>query len=284
MRHLMDSLPAKSMWRNMMEHGAKGDGIHEPWMDEMRDQGVKLAVLTFDFDWTRGGKGLENFNNWRLVSAKYFTSYDSLGARSAEPVADPDRLKAIRTSGLEARLEAVGLARAKRGIWVEDPGHQHPPREAGTGYKQVFLAENEWLPVQMFPWFGQYEPGTTPLMHAALLGDVARVKELLGQGANVNATSPDGSTALIYAATTGSPGCVRALLEAGADVNASMKGGGTALTAAVVTDHADSLKLLLRAGADPNSTGPEGQTALSVAIQRHYTDVATLLKQAGARE
>lgn len=280
-RRLIELLPPNSMWRNMLEHGARGDGIRQPWMDEMRKQGIKLADLTYEFDWIQGGAELKN---WRLVSVEYFTSYNSLGTPAGEPLTDPDQLKAIRASGLEAKLEDLALGRAKAGIWVEDPGHQHPPRESGTGYRWVLLAENEWLPVQMFPWYGQYDAGTTPLMHAALLGNVARVRDLLAQGAGVNASSPNGSTALIYAAASGSPECVRALLLAGADANASMKGGGNALTAAVATDHADNLRLLLKAGADPNSRGPEGESALSLADQRHYPDVARLLRQAGARE
>ncbi len=280
-RELIASLPPGSIWRNMMEHGAKGDGIRQPWMDEMRDRGIRLAVLTFEFDWAHGGEGLKNLSNWRLVSANYFTEYDY---RSSQPIADPRRLAAIRASGLERTLESVALVRAKTGFWVEDPWHQHPPRPTGTGFIPVLLADNPWLPVQMFPWFGQYEPGTTPLMHAAMLGDIARVMELLARGARVNATSLDGSTALIYAATSGSPVCVRALLEAGADVNASMKGGGNALTAAVVADHVDVVRLLLKAGADPNSRNPEGQSALQIATNNSNAEIAKLLRQAGARE
>lgn len=283
-RQLTESLSPKSMWRKMLEHGARGDGIRWPWMDEMRKQGIKLAVLTFDFDWIEGGRGLRNLKDWRLVSAKYFTSYDGLGTSTAQPITDARQISAIGASGLGSRLEAVALARAKRGFWIEDPGHQHPPRQTGTGYKQVFLADNEWLPVQMFPWFGQYEQGTTPLMHAAMLGDVVWIKRLLSKGAQVDAVGAGGWTALCWAAASGGPAAIRALLDAGATVNLNPHGTGDALLEAVLNDHPENVEILLGAGADPNSQNAEGQTVLRVAIYHGYAEIVQLLRQAGARE
>jgi len=259
----------------MLEHGVRGDGLRRPWMDEMRRDGVKLTSLTFEFDWKRGGHVLEH---WRLVSAEYFDSYNYASPPMAE-----SQIATIKVSGSAVTLQAEALERAKHGFWIEDPGHQHPAHRKGTGYRIVSLAENEWLPVQVFPLYGQYEPRTTPLMHAAALGDVARLTALLVPGAKVNAVSRDGSTALVYAVGANA-GAVRALLEAGADVNAGMKGGGNALTAAVVTDHAENVSILLKAGADPSSRGAEEQSALSIGLQRHYTDIAELLRQAGATQ
>jgi ankyrin repeat protein len=270
-RQLIESLPPGSSWRGMLQHGARGDGVRRPWMDEMRTEGVKLAIFTLEFDWVEGGKELKD---WTLVSEQYFKDYDHL-----QPIMDPRGLEAIKTSGLPSKLEAEALARGRHGNWVD-----YPAAETGTGYKQVFLADNEWLPVQMFPWFGQYERGTTPLMHAALLGDVARIKRLLREGADLNAVSPDGSTALIYAATNDNSAATECLLKAGADPNAEMKGGGNALTAAVVTDHRRNVELLLRAGMNPNVKTVEGETVLAFAVRRHFSQVAYLLKQAGARQ
>ena len=280
-RPLKESLPPNSVWRNMLEHGAKGDGIHRPWMDEMHEQGVKLAALTYEFDWVKGGAGLSNLKNWRLVSTAYFTDYDHL---DSQRILDPGQLGDISASGLESRLEAVALEQAKQGIWVEDPGHQHPPRLTGTGYKAVFLADNEWLPVQMFPWFGQYEAGTTPLMHAAMVGDIARINGLLAQGEPVNAVSPGGWTALGWAAAAGSPAAIKALLKGGAAVNLKRRGKGDALVAAVANNRPENVAVLLGAGADPNSRDVEGRSALSIAIRQHYAEVVKLLEQAGARE
>ena len=283
-RQLIVSLSPKSVWRKMLEQGARGDGIRRPWMDEMRKQGINLAVVTFEFDWLHGGYGLKNLHNWRLVSMKYFTGYGSLSTLASDPVSDLGRLSAARASGLQSTLEAVALARAKRGIWVEDPGHQHPPRQTGTGYRWVILAENEWLPVQMFPWFAAYGEGTTPLMHAAILGDVERIKNFLAQGADVNAVSSDGSTALVYAAEGESPDAVQTLLAAGADPDKATNDGSTALMTAAAADALRSVGLLLEAGANPDARDAHGNSALSIAAQRDHAEVVRLLRQAGARE
>ncbi len=271
-RQLMESLPPNSAWRSLLERGMKGNGVHEPWMDQMRKQRVKLAILTFEFNWTKKGRELKN---WRLASEQYFGDYDRV-----DLITEPARLAQINTSNLGQELADVALPRAKTAHWFERP-RQH----RGLGYKQIWLADNEWLPVTLgSEWLGRYEPGTTPLMHAALLGDVARMRKLLAEGAGVDALGPDGSTALIYAAASDNPAAVETLLEAGADVTSRMKGGGEALITAVAGGNLRSVGLLLKAGADPNSRGPEGERALSIAIQRHYADVAKLLRQAGAHE
>lgn len=269
-RQLIRSLPPDSGWREILRH-AWGDGVRQPWMDDMRTEGIKLAAFTFEFTWIKGGRDLRD---WRLAEQQYFRDFDR-----SQPVTDPHELDVIKASGLVRRLEDVALARAKQGNWVD-----YPREDKGTGYRQVLLAENEWLPVGLSPFFGQYEPGTTPLMHAALLGDVAGIKRLLSQGASIDAVSPDGSTALIYAAASDNPAAVDCLLKAGANVNANMKGGGNALTAAVVTDHSQNVALLLKAGLDPNAKTVEGESVLSFAIRRHYADIVKLLRRTGARE
>jgi len=274
-RQLIESLPPKSMWRNMLEKGAMGDGIRRPWMDEMRMQGIKFAAVTYEFEWTQGGAALKD---WRLASTRYFTDYDYLILQS---IMDPIRLKAIHSSGLEAKLEAVALARAKHGIWIESPRDQRPARQTGTGYRQIFLADNEWLPVQMFPWFGQYEPGTTSLMHAALLGEVERIRALLAEGVDVNAVSANGSTALLYATEADSPETVQTLLAAGADPNKATTNGSTALMISSAGGDVRLVGMLVKAGANPNSRDASGDTALSIATQRNQWEVVKLLKLAG---
>jgi hypothetical protein len=269
------------MWRNMLEHGARGDGIHRPWMDEMQKQGITLEVLTFEFEWTQGGETLKDLKNWKFASAMYFTDYDY---PSSQPITDPSRLKTINASALEGKLEAVALPRAMQGIWFESPGDQHPAQQTGTGYSRIFLADNEWLPVQNFPWFGQYEPGTTPLMHAALLGDVARIRKLLSEGADVNAASPDGATALLYVAGGNRPDAVQILLAAGADVSKATNHGTTALMNASAGGDLRSVDLLLKAGPDPNSRDADGHTALWIATQRNQWEIVKLLKLAGAHK
>lgn len=270
-RKLIASLPPISGWRRLLEQGARGDGIHHVWMDEMSDDGVKLAVFNFEFDWTERGKKL---TNWRLVSEEYYADYDL-----RRLISSAERLDKIRSTGLQKTLGNVALARAMKGNWVE-----YPADDRGTGYRQIFLADNEWLPVQLSPFFGQYVAGTTSLMHAAMLGDVVRIKRLLAQGVDANAIGPDGSTALMWAAAAGTPLAVNALLRAGAKVNLNPSGKGDALIAAVANNRPENVRILLNAGADPNSRNAEGQSALSIASSKNYFDIAKLLTQAGARK
>lgn len=277
-RQLIESLPPKSMWRNMLEHGARGDGIRRPWMDEMQKQGIKFAVFTFEFKWTQGGRVLKD---WTFVSATYFADYDYL---RSHPIMDPNRLDTLNASGLEDMLRAEALARGKDGIWVELPGDQHPALTTGMGYKQVFLADNEWLPVQLFPWYAQYEPGTTPLMRAAIQGDVARIRKLLAEGADVNALSPDGLTALLYAAGGKSLEAAQILLVAGANVSRATNHGATPLMTASGSGNLRMVNVLLKAGANPNARDADGHTALWIAAQSSNWEIVKILKQAGAQE
>ena len=68
--------------------------------------------------------------------------------------------------------------------------------------------------------------GMTPLMMAALKGNIAGVKMLLERGAQVNKS---GWSPLHYAATGPEPDLVRLLLERGADVDAASPNGTTPL-------------------------------------------------------
>jgi ankyrin repeat protein len=80
------------------------------------------------------------------------------------------------------------------------------------------------------PWID-----STPLFWAALRGQVAAVKFLIAEGADVNAENKHGVTPLMAAAGTietirGNPcACVVALLEAGANVEAADREGRTAI-------------------------------------------------------
>lgn len=69
--------------------------------------------------------------------------------------------------------------------------------------------------------------GCTPLMRASEGGNIRKVRALLGQGADVNAATPQwGITALMLAAGGGHLEVVKALLDARADPNAVASGHG----------------------------------------------------------
>ena len=263
-RQLAASLPANSSFRRLLEHGVHGDGVRRRWMDRMRSEGVGLASFIFEFRWTKHGRLL---GNWRVVSARYFSDYGQ-----DHPITGSRRLEQIRSTGLGEQLEAIALSRAKRGDWFE-----LPHRRRGTGYEEVFLADNQWLPVS---WSSvslhRYNRRTTPLMVAASFGDAGWVERLLREGARVNAVDSGGNTPLAYAAGSGSANTVDALLKAGAS------GRDAALVGAVIDADARMVEFLLKRGADPNSSY-KGETVLSIAIKSHYADIARILRRWGAR-
>lgn len=73
------------------------------------------------------------------------------------------------------------------------------------------------------------KPGWTPLHYAASKGQVALISLLLEHHAYIDAESPNGSTPLMMAAGYGSLEATRALLEAGADPTLKNAKGLTAL-------------------------------------------------------
>ena len=88
-----------------------------------------------------------------------------------------------------------------------------------------------------------------PLVHAADRGDYGKVKRLLEQGSDVNATDRNGVTGLMAAARRGDLLFVKAFIDAGAYVNLKADWlGYTALLWAVVENHIDVTKALLASG------------------------------------
>lgn len=124
----------------------------------------------------------------------------------------------------------------------------------------------------------------TALMKAIENNDVAAVRKLVEQGANVDALEPNGDAPLVMAAYLGHAEIVRLLLDAGADVKAVDPGmKATALHAAAYAGRTEAAKLLVAGGIDIDKQGPyNGYTALHDAIWQNNVDVARVLIDAGA--
>jgi ankyrin repeat protein len=126
--------------------------------------------------------------------------------------------------------------------------------------------------------------GMTALHWAASNGDAELTQMLLYAGANVRAaTRISGYTPLFLASREGHPQVVGALLKAGAEAKSVSMTGSTALMLASAAGSAPAVKLLLDAGADVNAKeNARGETAIMFASAYNRVDVITLLAHRGA--
>ncbi|KXZ44518.1 hypothetical protein GPECTOR_66g246 [Gonium pectorale] len=157
--------------------------------------------------------------------------------------------------------------------------------------------------------------GCWTLLHLACLdGDLARVKQLLQQGAPVDAAgkggwtplhlalcsrssevaeqllnagasasqATDGDTPLHNASYYGQTGIVQALLRAGAPLEARNNDGLTPLHGACQGGHRDVVEALLRDGADHEAKTRDGKTPLDLAVAEGFGGLAERLLQHAA--
>ena len=124
----------------------------------------------------------------------------------------------------------------------------------------------------------------TPVADAAQRRDIAVVRQLLRQGADVNAAQGDGMTALHWAVRHGDIELGRTIVYAGGDVHAGTRiGRYTPLHMAARSGDVGFVILLLGANADPNETTiNSGATPLHLAAASGDPGVLTALIQAGA--
>ena len=143
------------------------------------------------------------------------------------------------------------------------------------------------------------------LLSAAKKGDVAKVKELLDEGADVKSEDKDGKTAfasarekdhtevvavlreaassrLLVAVREGESENAIELLEVGADVNARNENGNAALMIAIENGHENIVQTLLDQGADVDTIVSDNITALIHSLHNGYTDIVKMLLDHGA--
>ena len=102
------------------------------------------------------------------------------------------------------------------------------------------------------PPSGPVNPGTEPaIVVAAREGEASRVRELAGQGADVNAFGNERRTALMAAAAHGRGDVVDALLDLGADANLRDAKGDTAAEIAAAQGHRKLAESLRKAEVKP---------------------------------
>ncbi len=121
--------------------------------------------------------------------------------------------------------------------------------------------------------------GTTSLMHAARMGDVAAVKGLLARGANPALMNADSNGALWFACFSDSAACLALLIQAGAPLDSQNVNGATALHYCASSGKSDLVRQLLDAGANPQLMTLDDFTALELASNMACLQ---LLKAAGS--
>jgi ankyrin repeat protein len=130
-----------------------------------------------------------------------------------------------------------------------------------------------WLENEGFPTadslqqtlHGRIAYAATPLMHAARLGRIGYIGDLLSRGADPREMNADGNGALWFACFADSAPCVNALIKAGAPLDSQNVNGATALIYAASAGKTGIVRLLLDAGADTTPETLDGFTALDVA-------------------
>ena len=122
----------------------------------------------------------------------------------------------------------------------------------------------------------------TALVDAARAGNLASVRNLLKDHADVNAAANDGSSALLWAAYHSDPEMTKALLAAGARVDVPNRYGVTPLLQASRNGDVEVMRALLDAGANATRWHPEGETPLMAASRTGSVDAVKLLLARGS--
>ena len=117
----------------------------------------------------------------------------------------------------------------------------------------------------------------SPLMLAALRGDLPLAQALISRDADVNKT---GWTPLHYAASRGQLAVIDLLLEHNAYIDAESPNATTPLMMAAGYGNVQATRALLQAGADPKLKNAEGLTALDFAQGFGKPDSAAALRAA----
>ncbi len=119
----------------------------------------------------------------------------------------------------------------------------------------------------------------SPLMLAALRGDLPLARALIARDADVN---KPGWTPLHYAASRGQLAVIDLLLEHNAYIDAESPNGTTPLMMAAGYGSAQATRALLQAGADATPQNAEGMTALDFALAFGKSESASVLRAAAA--
>ena len=128
----------------------------------------------------------------------------------------------------------------------------------------------------------QAASSVTAVVDAAKADNLAAVKRLIADHAEVNVAGADGSSALLWAAYHSDVDMVKALLAAGALVDVENHYGVTPLLQASRNGDVDTIRTLIEAGAQPTRWHAEGETPLMAASRTGKVEAVKLLLSHGS--
>lgn len=200
-----------------------------------------------------------------------------------QPLADAE-LEEIKINGNTATAvfegTFLGPQKSKSPITFEKTDGAWKINHVGTyGASETQTAGPRQNPRMLKPTEKARAKQPASIYRAASEGDLARLRELLRQGADVNAQQPNlGGTALHNAAEAGHAQIIRELLKHKADVEARDSRGFTPLMRAAERGKADAVKTLLDAGADIDAKPSVGElTAICLAVMAKDRETTQLL-------
>ena len=117
-----------------IKKGQRGDGVRYPWMDKMRELGIKQAFFVVQFSYKNGSY------KYRVKEVDYLRDYYCYDRE----VTGGKLRGEIRKSGLERELKDAILARIKR---FEQP---YQPGTVTEGELYHYLLDDENLPIVDF--------------------------------------------------------------------------------------------------------------------------------------
>ncbi len=120
------------------------------------------------------------------------------------------------------------------------------------------------------------------LLSATKIGNLSEVKNLVNQGASVDAEDKDGNTPFHNAALKGYLTIAQYLVEKGVDVNASNEDGWTPMHGSALKGHLEVVRFLIEKGANISAENIFGEKPIHCAAKRNNKDIIEVLLRKGA--